>query len=614
MGTAIGAGTFFGIKLEEPSDTYSVGHPIPASLGDAVAAPAAAPTTAASVGAGPITGTVEHRFAHIKAGGFVSTPSAWSTPLPLTAKNAELTDVTVSADTAVIGRVIERRVGSVRCIVGYIWNNTATVFTDTFSTTSTSLDFTARLAEIGETGANGEFKFPLIESADGGPEPKTITANVITGGAGDPLGRPGPVPIGYIVKGTANPGELAHYFATGGFTVVKYGRKSAAWVTDLTDVDEPTRKYVFTPKRAGLLAKGSISFWDHGGGEDVNRYAWQNRAAEHVVKTAQGKVVEAETKFITAGYTPHGLPSVTLDAGAPDQVVLPVLFGKRADAARGTESTYVKYTAAPSAGSQGIKAKKTAAATYTGTQQTIAYDTVSKKMTQQASMFSDKLVLNDESNVPMGYGSGRPLMFVHGGDQTLNEINDEYTFPPKPRIPDPGTTPGTDDGTCTGFAPKRISSPDFTEANASVSDDGVGLLVTATQIKVTDPKKLKEGHGTEAGYGYDVQDSGKKNVELQFTRYYDDLSYQDRMEVLDRSAWIWKLEGDLIQITPGTNSTQRETIQVDLALAEIVSAKPTSGGTDERMETVTVATKEPTDGSDAFTITIITREDVVIPV
>lgn len=609
MGTAIGAGTFFGVKLEEPSDIYSVGHPVPAGLAAVVAAPGAAPTVTPSVGAGNITGSVEYRSAYIKAGGFYSTPSAWSGPDALTAKNAVLSVIGAYTDPTVIGEAIERRIGSVRCIVAELWAG-ETTWTDTFAAASTSLDFSRKLPEIGETGANGEFKFPYVESGDPGIAPKTIIANVITGGAGDPLGRPGPVPLEVSVKGTANPGEMVHYLKTMGLTCTKYGRKAAAWVTNLTDVDEPTRKYVFTPKRAGILGNGSVSFWEHGGGASVNRFIWQNRASETTFKTAQGKIVEAETKFIAAGYTPHGLPAATLDAGAPTAVVLPVLFGRRSDAARATESTYVKLTAAPATGSFGIKAKASTAATYDGAQQTVLYNGTSKKQTQQTGMFSDKLVLNDENDVAMGYGSGRPLMILFGGNCELGEANDEYVFPPKPRIPDSGTTPGTDDGTYTGFVPKRMSAPDFTEANAFVTDGTTGLLVTATQLKLTDPKKLKEGHGTEAGYGYDVQDSGKKGLELQFTRYYDDLSYVERQELLVRSSFVWKLEGAPILITPGTFSTQRETIQAEIALAEIMSAKPTVGGTDERMETVTVAAKEPTDGSDVFTITIITREDV----
>ena len=66
-------------------------------------------------------------------------------------------------------------------------------------------------------------------------------------------------------------------------------------------------------------------------------------------------------------------------------------------------------------------------------------------------------------------------------------------------------------------------------------------------------------------------------------------------------------------MTPGTYSAQRETVQVEMTECEIKSSKPTSGGEDVRMETVTVSTVEPTDGSSAFTITIITAEDVVIP-
>ena len=614
MPAAIGAGTFFGIKLEEPSDVYSVGHPIPAGLKAVVAAPAAKPTTAESAGAGAITATVEHRFAYIMPGGFISTPSAWSTALPLDAKNAELTDVTVCPTATCIGRVIERRVGSVRCVVGYIWNNTATIFTDSLSTTSASLDFSNRLPEIGETGANGEFKYPYVESSDLSIQPKTIISAVITGGAGEPLGRPGPVPMDFSVKGTANPGELVHYLLTMGLTCVKSGRKTAAWTPTLTDVDEPTRRYVFTPKAAGILGKGSLSFHDHGGGASVNGFRWQAKASETVMKTAQGKIVESETKFTSAGYTPHGLPAATLDAGAPDALVLPVLFGRRSDAARATASTYVKVTTGPSAGVMKVKAKGSTAATYhVTTEQTVLYNNTSKKQSQQTGMFSDKLRLIDQNGVAMGYGSGRPLMFLQGGSMELAEANDEYVFPPKPRIPGAGSTPGTDDGTYTGFAPKRIASPDFTEANASVLDNGTGLLVTETQVKLTDPKKLIEGHGTESAYGYDVQDAGKKGLELQFTHYFEDLSYQERQELLVRAGWTWLLEGDLIPITPGTFSTQRETIQIDITLGEVASAKPTTGGADVRMETVTVATKEPTDGSPAFTITIITREDVVIP-
>lgn len=613
MPAAIGAGSFFGIKLEEPSDVYSVGHPIPAGLSAAVAAPADPPTVAASAGAGNITGSVEYRFAYIKAGGFVSAPSAWAAAASLTAKNAELSDLDASADTTVIGRVIERRIGSVRYVCGYLWNNTATTFTDSLSLTSPYIDFSNRLNELGETGANGEFKYPFVSSGEPSIEPRTITAEVITGGAAKAPGRPGPVGIATTVSGTANGGELVHYLLTMGLDCTKYGRKSAAWDLDLADVDEPTRKYVFTPKRGGVLGKGSLSVHNHGGGESVNGFIWQNKAHEIVVSTEQGAVVTAETQMIACGYTPHGLPAATLDAGDPQQLILPVLFGRRSDASRATDPTYVKYTAAPSAGSQGIKAKKTTAATYDGTQQTILYDTTSKKMKQQSGMFSDKLVLNDEANVAMGLGSGRPLMFLHGGDQELNEANDEYVFPVKPHIPATGSTPGTDDGTFTGFGPKRITSPDFTEANATVVDGSTGLLVTSTTLTLTDPKSLIEGHGVEAGYGYDVQDSGNKMLSLEFTRYFEDLSYQEKAELLSRGSWTWKLEGGLILITPGTYSTERETIQVDVSLGEIATAVPTSGGPDIRMETVTVEAVEPTDGSDAFTITVITREDVPIP-
>ena len=458
MDAAIGAGTFFGIKLEEPSDVYSVGHPIPAGLSAVIAAPAAKPTTAESAGAGPITGTVEHRYAYIMPGGFISTPSAWSTALPLTAKNAELTDVLVCPTATCIGRAIERRVGSVRCVVGYIWNNTATIFTDVLSLTSASLDFSNLLPEIGETGANGEFKYPLVESAEAQAEPKTVVAAVITGGAGDPLGRPGPVGIAPSIKGTANPGELVHYLLTMGLTCVKSGRKAAAWTTTLTNVDEPTRKYVFTPKAAGVLGKGSLSIHNHGGGASVNGFIWQAKANELTVKTAQGKIVEAETKLIAAGYTPHGLPAATLDAGAPTALVLPVLFGRRADAARDTASTYVKVTTGPATGTMGVKAKDSTAATYNvAGEQTLLYNSTSKKQSQQTGMFSDKLRLVDQTGAAMGLGSGRPLMFLQGGSIELAEANDEYVFPPKPRIPGAGTTPGTDDGTYTGFVPKRIT-------------------------------------------------------------------------------------------------------------------------------------------------------------
>ena len=612
MPAAQGYGSFFGIKLEEPSDVFSCGHPIPASISAAITAPSAAPTVAASAGAGNITGSVEYRFAYIKKGGFYSAPSAWSSPTSLTAKNAELSDIANSADADVIGKAIERRIGSARCIVHFIHNNTTTTSTDSHAADSPYLDFSLRLPEYAEAGGNGEFKYPFVSVPDAKIEPKTVRAEVVTGGAAKAKGRPGPVGISVGVSGTANPGELAHYLATMGYDVVKYGRKSGAWVTDLTDVDERTRKYVFTPKGAGQLGKGSLSAHNHGGGKEVNGYLWQGKASQVVVATPQGAVATMDTTILFCGYTPHGLPSQTLDAGSPTQTVLPVLFGRRNDAYRATNPTYVKYTAAPSGGTQGLKAKKTTAASYTGTQQSALYNTTSKKTKQQTGMFSDKLVLNDEANVPMGLGNGRPLMFLHGGDQTLNEANDEYVFPPVPRLPGLGTTPGTDDGTFTGYAPKRITSPDFTEANATVTKDGAGILVTSTKLTLADPKKLIAGHGVEAGYGYDVQDDGEKALSIEFDRYFEDLSYQEAAELLARGLFVWKFEGDLILTTPGTYSTQRETVQVEMALGEVTAAVPTRDN-GVRMEKVTVEAVEPTDGSVAWTITVITAEDVVIP-
>lgn len=612
MPAARGVGSFFGIKLEEPSDIYSVGHPIPASLAAAVAAPGAAPTTAASVAAGAITATVEHRFAYIKQGGFFSAPSAWSTPLALTAKSADLSDLDNSADTSVIGKAIERRIGSARCIVGFIWDNTTTTFTDSLSATSPVLDFSLRLPEVAEAGGNGEFKYPYVGVPEATIETRTVRAAVVTGGAARPKGRPGPVGLALKISGSFNPGEFVHYLRTMGYSVTKYGRKAAAWVTDLSDVDEPTRRYVATPLTAGVLGDGSLSAHVHGGGEDVNGFHWQHKASQVVVSTEQGAVATMETGTIGCGYTPHGLPAATYDAGDPQQTVLPVLFGRRADASRATNPTYIKVTAAPTAGAFGVKAKKTTAATYDGTEQSVLYNTTSKKMKQQTGMFSDKLVLNDETNTPMGLGSGRPLMALFGGDQELHEANDEYVFPAKPRVPGAGTTPGTDDGTYTGFAPKRITSPDFTEANASVEDNGTGILVTATKLTIDDPKKLIEGHGVEAAYGYDVQDDGEKGISLEFTRYFEDLSYQEKQELLSRGPYTLLLEGDLILVTPGTYSTQRESVQVDITLGEVVSATP-SNDNGVRMETVTVESVEPTDGSPAWTITVITSEDVVIP-
>jgi len=614
MTAAVGAGTFFGLRLEEPSDVYSVGHPIPASTNAVVAPPAAAPTVTESVGAGNITASVEYRTAYIKQGGFVSVPSAWQTAVALVAKNAVLTVIGAYTDPTVIGEVIERRIGSIRCVVARLWAGEVT-WTDTFASGSMTLDYNDRLNELGETGVNGEFKYPLMESADPAIEPKTITASVITGGAARPKGSAGPVAIGLTAKGTLNAGELLHYLLTGGFDCTKYGVAAAAFVTDLATADEPTRKYVLTPKRAGRYGRGSLSIHNHGGGDNVNGFVWQTKAIEVTAKSSGGKVVEMEAKLIGAGYTPHGLPTASYDAGAPSQTVLPVLFGRRADAAADTASTLVKVTTVPAAGVEGIKAKDASGATYNvAGEQSLLYNTVSKKQKQQTTMFSDKLLLLDQTGARMGYGSGRPLMLLMGGDRTLDEANDEYTFPPKPLAPDTGTTPGTPDTTSTGFAPKRPSSPDFTDAHVSVTDGGTGLLVTATQIKLTDPKRLIEGHGTESAYGYDVQDQGQKGVEIQFTRYYEDLTYQKRKELLVRSPFIWKAEAGLIPITPGTFSAQRETVQVELAEAEIDSAKPTSGGADVRMETVTASTVEPTDGvTPAFTITVITREDVVIP-
>lgn len=613
MSGAVGAGTFFGIKLEEPSDAYRTGHPIPAGLAAAVTAPAAAPTVAASVGAGNITASVEYRRAYIKEGGFQSAPSAWSSPTALTAKNAVLTDIGDATDPTVIGEVIERRIGSVRCVVARLWAG-ETTWTDTFASGSTVLDYSDKLNEYTETGVNGEFKYPHVESVDISLEPKTITANVVTGGAGDPKGRPGQFPIAVTVKGTANAGELVHYLKTGGFNITKYGVKAAAFTTDLADVDEPTRKYVITPKRAGQLGKGSLSIHNHGGGESVNGFLWQNKASGVVVSTSGGAVATMETKLVGLGYTPHGLPTASLDAGSPTQAVLPVLFGRRSDSAADTASTCVKVTTAPAAGTEGIKAKDATGASYNvAGEQSLLYNTTSKKQKQQTGMYSDKLRLNDQTGTPMGLGSGRPLMLLMGGQRDLDEADDEYTFPPKPLAPDQGTTPGTPDATSTGFGPKRMGSPDFTDANAIVTDGSTGVLVTATKLTITDPKKLIEGHGIEASYGYDVQDTGKKSVELEFTRYFEDLSYQKKAELVARGAFTWKLEGDLIEVTPGTFSAQRETIMVELAEAEVRSAKPTTGGEDVRMETVQVATVEPSDGSATFTITIITTEDVPFP-
>lgn len=613
MPAATGAGTFFGLKLEEPSDVYSTGHPIPASVNAAVAAPAAAPTVTASVGAGNITASVEYRSAYIKQGGFVSVPSAWSGPDALTAKNAVLSVIGAYTDPTVIGEVIERRIGSIRCVVARLWAG-ETTWTDTFASGSTVLDYSDRLNELGETGVNGEFKYPLMENADPMVEPKVITAAVITGGAARPKGKPGPVPISVSAKGTANAGELVHYLLTCGLDCTKYGVKTDAFTAALADVDEGTRKYVFTPKKAGRYGKGSLSMHNHGGGENVNGFLWNLKASEVMVKTAGGKVAEMESKLLGAGYTPHGLPTASYDAGSPAQTVLPVLFGERADSAASTANTCVKVTTAPSAGTEGIKAKDATGATYNvAGEQTLLYNATSKKQKQQTGMFSDKLLLVDQDGDRMGVGSGRPLMLMMGGDRELDEANDEYTFPPKPLAPDTGTTPGTPDSTSTGFGPKRLASPDFTDANAFVTDGSTGVLVTATELKITDPKRLIEGHGIEASYGYDVQDQGEKGVELKFTRYYEDLTYQRKRALLTRGPFTWKLEGDLIPVTPGAFSTFRETVQVDLAEAEIDDAKPTSGGADVRMEQVTASTVEPTDGSNAFTITVITREDVVIP-
>lgn len=608
---ALGAEGALGIRLEEPSPRYNLGRPKPDIT--ALAAPSTPATTGLGA-AGTITGTVVYYQAFRKKGGFLTDIDAGSTPLVCTADQVAVSAIEVSASSDCDARYIYRShdAGVTKYLIKILWDNTTTSFTDNIATDSPYINLALRPVTYNETGQNGGFKFLQVESKDLKADYKLLRTTQLTGTGGVPRGIPGGAVFAHVIKDAVAAGALVPLLASLISKPTKYGVAAAAFVADGDPVDEPTKKYVFTPPAAGEWDPVSFSLFDVPGGTVPPQFFWQNMAEELTIQQAEGKYAELDAKIAGAWHWKGGLATAVLDAGAPDYTTLPCAFGVRQDVNKATKSMVVKVTTGPATGTFGIKAKKDPVAAYGSAETTVTYDGTSKKQDKAAANSSDKIELLEETGLAFGADSGenrKPVMIVFPGDVTNLEANDEFTFPITPLIPAIGSTPGTPDGTYTGFPRVILQTPRYTASHLTLSVGSDAIEIQGGSLKLGQGKKPIYATGKEAAYALDMERDGYATAAVTFNRRWLNRDFEAYMEADERFALQWKMEGERIPVSPGVVSTFRETIQLDATQAAVSDTKAPTSAPGTVPETVTIEAEDPANGDPPFTITVITRED-----
>lgn len=606
---AQGSNVLIGILPDEViSDAGACGHPHPVLE---VIADSAAPTTALGA-SGNLTGTFIHYIVFLTYSGRTALGTG-STPLVCTSDIAELSVIPVPTSTEVYGKEIWRSdlVHTTPYLVGTIYDNTTTTFSDNLAADDASLDFNTTAPAFNQTGKNAGFVYlqePEASALDA--EYKYIQSKGLTGGAGQPPAAPGDILASVVFK---------HAFETGiasAVTAAHLGKPSV-----ITHNADGTNQYDWNPslsKFDGMSLTGQLVE-----GRPIRPEIFPQIVFSEIDCAVKGgALVELAPKGEATHHTVYGMPEITSTPNAA-YTSAPMLKGNNRvdtlyDTAGVTADLFVKVTTAPSAGLMVIKCKRGSASSYGSTVCNVYYDTSApKKQIQYGSQPSEWVELVD-SNTGLRYGGDtnelrRPLLICFPGDISTIPLNSEWKFRANVNalIPGAGSTPGTPDSWYTGFAPRHLFGPRFSNTHATCYF-GEGALSTPSTYLPTEDFKWKtvsalkrvSPDGKEAAHAIDQDRTGYLAFQLDVERRYVDRRWKKSQEQDLRVSVKVLLEGENPLVQPGVRSVNRLTYQVLSVQMRIDKTAAPIPGPDVLMNpTSFIAEQYP--GQELFTVRII---------
>jgi hypothetical protein len=605
-----GGGSLLGVRCEERSPDQNVGHLAPDVK--VMAAPTDPLTTAASVGAGPLTGTykwVVCKGRRMGTRGFLTSASPASDDLVLVAKNGEITDI-VWGDADFLAFFRSRNDGPY-ALVFIDWDKVgaAVAFTDTLPETKADYQSNPPVDVFGtavnQTGTNGGFLFADIVSQKAHPVFSVLDTKKLTGLGVTPETLAGPVKLDFEIKDVFALGYGSLMLASLFSLPTRYQVKTGAFVAygDAGGFDEPTVKNIYVPVRVNRWQPFSFAMLSFKGAADaVGLY--QCMCSELAISVKNGAIADVTAKVMAASFGVVGFPVATLAGGSTYDTV-PVIHGAPIGAAAG-QAISLKNTSTPAAGQWTLQTGLGDAPTFSDTK-TADYDTANpdatlhNRMTRGAARLSDKVQLSTDG-IPLGK-SGRPVGALYAHDVTTMRANDVFKAPAKHLIPDIGSTPGTADGTYSGFDPVKLKANGYTAAHVTITIGGTLFAFNTCDITLTTQKKVKDPLGPEAMVGVDVIRNGDASVMLKLSRDLLDETFQALMQEHQYAVVNIVLEGDPIEIAPGVFSVYKESIVVASNYGRIKSTTRDVSGPGVVAEPIEIQLEQ------AFTITEITPSD-----
>lgn len=598
---ARGNDALLGISLDEPGLNSSLGHP---RFEVAPITAPAAPTVAIG-GAGNITAAgVLYKVSFLSYFGETNVSAASTDPGALTSDEVDLSAIPLSASADVWGRKIYRSVdgGTTWHWIHTLYDNTTETWTDDISATASYLEAVTPPATT-QIGKNGGFLFLYPASFNLDADYKVIDAKELRGSVGQPRGAAGNIDVPLAIKEFARAGYLVHALA------LLMGKPT------VTENADGTCTYVFSPN-VSKLSPVSGSFLIHEGGSVRPEMFLAGMASELALDIKGGAIVDADTKGAAQHHTKSGMPEIVTTT---TYKLVPAIRGIRQDSNRATGDLFVKVTTAPSGGTFKIKVKTATGESYGSYDITVTYDTTTKKQTKGNADSSDWVELIDSTTgARLGADTGevrRPLQICFPGDCSTLALNDEFKIPYRGAVPGVGTTPGTADGTYTGFAARSVPAPRFTMSHGYIKRGTVSannvLQFNSAKASLKWPPTMLRSIGAEAATIEDIDRNDFLGLDLDIQRRFTSREFEDLMETDGRLVAQFKLEGELIPIQPNTRSTLRESVIFDITQARVSNTSSPVSGPGIVMESLKLEAEQPEDLSTAhFTVTVHTRQHV----
>lgn len=586
---ARGSQSLTSYHIGQRSDNYQSGHPIPTIK--ITAAPASAPTFTLTTGTASMTGVFLYKTTFVTKTGETTASAASLSATPVSQNVVVTAAGGAPADTEVTKiRIYRSDNGGTYHLVHEIKDPSGSLaWTDTFVADDPLIDTTAVIPAFNQSGANGGEIFLEPETFSGDVDPSSIIINQLTGTALAPAAYPGPVKFPCDVKNPLDSGSQVPLLASiiGEPVVTMQSDGVFSCLYDLT---------------ASIRKPRDLNFTHYPGGTKRPFQIFNVSGSELSWKVKGGGVAESQYKGMGTGFNLCGVGAWTSTPNV-DYPHCPVIRNIRTDATAITDPMFLKVTAIGS-GYIDVKAKVTAAASYGSIATRIYYDTTTKKQKRAGAQVSDWAILVDSTTGDeLGqdvWESRMPLLVMFPGDMSAIDANDEFRFEAdtKAYIPGAGTTPGTNDGEFTGFAPRTYKVPRFSAAHVSF----LRGAVTATEamnfeegeFSIAWPIDPSEDCGYETMNPTDFTRNGFVKFTAKLKRRAIDQEFLRSILAGGRYAGIFKFQGEKIMVQPGTRSTTyRELIQVTTGILRVDDVKSPTTGPNTTKEDITFVAEQP---------------------